>query len=191
MSTNPPYLPHKLNPRRLSPFDLFQPQPSAFGENITYIEYLTGVLNTINQCIAYIKYMDERYQGWDEEIKDLYNQLSELSNRLTDEVTALKAAIAAGDAKSLAMSKTYTDQQVIILNDKINQIVSKLNPVYDPTTGLVLPVQVVIMNVYEAGRCDAITAAEYDALELSATAYDSKGLTAKQYDQHAKTLLIN
>jgi hypothetical protein len=39
-------------------------------------------------------------------------------------------------------------------------------------------------------RANAISASEYDALELSATAYDAYDLTAREYDINAKSLLI-
>ena len=63
--------------------------------------------------------------------------------------------------------------------------------VFDPTTGLKSPLQVVIDNLYNLGRTDALTATEYDALELTATDYDAYELTAYSYDQNGKTLLTS
>ena len=40
------------------------------------------------------------------------------------------------------------------------------------------------------GRSNALSASEYDALELSATAYDGHELTARDYDVNGKTLLV-
>jgi hypothetical protein len=40
------------------------------------------------------------------------------------------------------------------------------------------------------GRSNALTATEYDALDLTATAYDAYQLTARDYDLNGKTLLV-
>lgn len=187
----PPYKPRKMNLRRLSPYDLFQPVVSDFGENITYIEYLVGLGKLINECIDYLDYIDKKYTGWQDQIDQIKSDLDALAVRLTQEVNKLNITIREGDSQTLLSAKVYTDGEAARLQDQINNITSKLNPVYDPTTGYVLPVQVVVMNVYEAGRYDAITAKEYDSLELTAAEYDSKELTSKQYDQHGKSILMN
>lgn len=186
----PPYKPRKMNLRCLSPYDLFQPVVSDFGENMTYIEYLVGLSKLINECIDYLDYIDKKYTGWQGQIDQIKSDLDALAVRLTQEVNKLNITIRDGDSQTLLSAKVYTDGEAARLQDQINNITSKLNPVYDPTTGRILPVQVVVMNVYEAGRCDALTAAEYDGLELTAATYDNKELTAKQYDQHGKSILM-
>ena len=61
---------------------------------------------------------------------------------------------------------------------------------YDPTTGVLSPLQTVLDNLYGSTREDALTATEYDALDLTATAYDAYDLTAFDYDKYGKTLLV-
>ena len=61
---------------------------------------------------------------------------------------------------------------------------------YDPTTGILSPLQVVIDNIYGTSREDALTATEYDALQLTATAYDAYAVSAFDYDMYGKTLLV-
>lgn len=86
--------------------------------------------------------------------------------------------------------KNYVDSQDSILDARIKDIeIGKIN-VYDPTTGLFSPIQTVIDNLYDMNRSNAISASEYDALELTATAYDTYDLTAREYDINAKSLLI-
>lgn len=57
----------------------------------------------------------------------------------------------------------------------------------DPFTGLYSRVQVVIYELANLHR-DALTAAEYDALELTAADYDALGLTAYVYDWYGIVL---
>ena len=86
--------------------------------------------------------------------------------------------------------KNYVDTQYSLLDARIKNIeIDKIN-LYYPTTGLYSPIQTVIDNIYDASRQNAITASEYDALELTATEYDAYELTARQYDTEAKTLLV-
>ena len=90
----------------------------------------------------------------------------------------------------IANLRTYVDTQDSLLDAHIKDIeVGKIN-IYDPTTGLYSPLQTVIDNLYDMSRQGALTATEYDALELTATAYDAYDLTARQYDTEAKTLLV-
>ena len=51
--------------------------------------------------------------------------------------------------------------------------------------------QTVIDNIYGTSREEALTATEYDALNLTATAYDAYELTAFNYDRYGKTLLAS
>ena len=61
--------------------------------------------------------------------------------------------------------------------------------IYDPTTGLESDIQTVIDNIYDQTRDEAITAGEFDALELTATEFDAKEITAFNFDRYSKTLL--
>lgn len=60
---------------------------------------------------------------------------------------------------------------------------------FSPFTGLYEPVTTVIGELAQFHLEDALTAAEYDALDLTASYYDAKVLTAYQYDSSGKILL--
>ena len=62
--------------------------------------------------------------------------------------------------------------------------------VYDPTTGLLSPLQTVLYNIYGASRENALTATEYDGLELTASVYDGREITAFDYDNNGKEILM-
>ena len=87
--------------------------------------------------------------------------------------------------------KNYVDSHDAYLQEQIEQIeVGKIN-IYDPTTGLYSPLQVVIDNLYDMGRSNALTSSEYDALELTATEFDAYQITAREYDINGKEILGN
>lgn len=85
------------------------------------------------------------------------------------------------------LSKDYTDYKLEALINSIPDLttVNVLNPV----KGYITSIQVAINDLYDIGRPDALTAAEYDALGLTAAEYDALGLTALEYDLYGKKLL--
>ena len=76
-------------------------------------------------------------------------------------------------------ANNYTDQQVITYTMMINPITG----VYEDVRNVVDD----IVSYFHTG--DALTASEYDALDLTASDYDSKQITAYDYDFNGKTLL--
>lgn len=83
-------------------------------------------------------------------------------------------------ATALTEAKTYTDQQVLNYNMMIN-----------PINGQYEDVRQVVNAIFDNFLSnDALTAVEYDALELTASAYDAYDLTAYDYDFNGKNLLV-
>ena len=85
--------------------------------------------------------------------------------------------------------KEYVDEADENLQYQIDHFDIGNIVIYDPTTGLESPIQLVIDNIYDQTRDDAISAGEFDLLELTASEFDSKEITAFNFDQHGKTLL--
>ena len=183
----------------LPPNSMFQPTSSDFRNNLTFSEYLLGVLKKVNEIIAqsneqaeYIAEFDTKYQELltefnelkqefnglkDDIVSDVVNKLNDFYQKIEDEITL-----------AINYLKAYSDANDAILNNKIDQITLGNIEVIDPTTGILTPLQDVINNIAGTGR-DALTASEYDALDLTATAYDGYYITAFDYDYHSKTLL--
>ena len=76
-------------------------------------------------------------------------------------------------------AKNYTDQQVLSYTMMVNPITG----VYEDVRNVVDD----IVTYFHTG--DALTASEYDTLDLTATYYDGKQITAYDYDFSGKTLL--
>lgn len=59
-----------------------------------------------------------------------------------------------------------------------------------PFTGQYVRLEVVINELASLHKDDALTASEYDTLDITATYYDNLDLTAYNYDWHGKTLVV-
>lgn len=83
-------------------------------------------------------------------------------------------------AHALVEAKAYTDDQVLNYTMMIN-----------PITGEYQDVRIVVDDIISFFHSDgALTAGEYDALDLTAAAYDAYELTAFDYDFNGKNLLV-
>lgn len=156
-----------INPRCLSPFTLFQPVPTLQSENMTYIEYLMGILTQINQLITLYNQVVDELNKLDElysRIDNLESSLELLANQTAQKLLELGNAIAAGDRNTLTQANRYTDEQI-----------AKLPNGDGSDSGI---------------RYGALTAEEYDSLELEAVDYDDLDLTAEEYDTRAKYILL-
>ena len=193
------------------PNTLFQGISTDYHDNLTYVEYLLGVLKKMNEVIvqvnsntSFIENYDGRINALEAEIArlrseieqfetDVNNRFSELQAQLIDlintRLTQIRAELLALIEVYRAESKAYTDTQIALVEQEIQQILIGQITIHDPTTGYDSDLQTVINNIYDSTREEAITATEYDALELTATTYDGYEITAFNYDQYGKTIL--
>lgn len=189
------------NPK-IPPIGFFEPISVDPKDMMTDVEYLLGILKKLNQMIAQVNSNTtfiEEYNGKIEEIENeivsLRGEMTDFENQINQEIasrfetleTQLKALIAGG----LIQAQAYTDATAVQLREEIRQIALGQITVYDPTSGLLNNLQDTLDNMYGATREEAITASEYDALDLTATAYDAYELTAFNYDRYGKTLLVS
>ena len=186
---------------KVPPYRFFEPISVKPEDMMTDTEFLLGVLKKLNEVIVDTNKNTEfinNYAGKIEEIEaemdDLKQQMIDFKQSTTDSIALqfaeLKAELQALIATGLNQANAYTDATAGRLEAEIDQIAIGQISVYDPTTGIYSPLQVVIDNLYGQGRTDALTATEYDALELNATAYDAYQLTAYEYDNNGKNLLV-
>ena len=186
---------------KIPPIGFFEPISVDPKDMMTDVEYLLGILKKLNAMIAQLnsntKFIEE-YSGKIEEIEaevaelrqemtDFEGQINlEISNRFAQIQVELQTMI----ATALVQANAYTDALGTRLEREIQEIALGQIMVYDPTTGVLSPLQTVIDNLYGSTREDALTATEYDALDLTATAYDAYDITAFDYDKYGKTLLV-
>lgn len=129
-------------------------------------EVITPIIESLNSKI------DSNYQTLYELIVDDYNKLSTIINN------------------NFELQKRYIDSNVANLQYQIDNFSIDNIKMYDPTTGLITPIEVVINNIYDNTRTNAITAIEFDNIvDLTCQIFDDHEMTAFQFDNSAKNIL--
>ena len=188
------------NPK-IPPIGFFEPISVDPKDMMTDVEYLLGILKKLNEVIAQVNKNTEFIDNYSGKIEEIEAEVAALRSEMTQfeedvnenmtlQFARIRVELQSMIATALVQAKAYTDSVAAILEEEIQQISIGQISVFDPTTGLYSPLQTVIDNLYTVSRNDALTASEYDALELTATEYDAYELTASQYDRESKTLLI-
>lgn len=117
----------------------------------------------------------------EEELRRI-NNLEAAAGSLDTRLTNLNLDL---DALAVLVSAGYHE-----LDNKIAAIeTSATFYMFSPFTGAYEPLEDVILELAQFHLADALTATEYDTLDMSASYYDGKQLTAIQYDSSGKTLL--
>lgn len=192
------------NPK-IPPIGFFQPITVNPKDWMTSTEYLLGILKKLNEVIAQTNQNTEfinNYSGKIEEIEqaliNMQKELADFENEVTTEIQSefveIRNEVNALISTTLVQANAYTDTVKAQLEEEIEAIVAGQIEVFDPTTGILSPIQTVVNNLYNIARSDALTATEYDTLDdgepLTATAYEAYALTAQQYDMSGKSLLV-
>lgn len=194
------------------PNSLFQGISTNYQDNLTYVEYLLGVLKKMNEVITQVNSNTSFIENYDGRINALENDITALRKEIEDFETKVETDFQNLETQLIdtintrlvqirnellglleiyrAESKAYTDTKIAQVEQEIEQILIGQITLRDPSTGLISPLQTVIDNLYDTTREEALTATEYDALELTATAYDGHDLTAFNYDYYGKTILM-
>ena len=191
-----------LLPRpKIPPYSFFEPISVEPKDWMTSTEFLMGILKKIDEVViqtnSNTKFIDE-YNGKIEQIEadmttlkqDMLDFKGEVNATILAEFLRIKSELEALVATALNQANAYTDALGERLSAEIEAITLGQIKVYDSSTGQLENLQVVIDNLFNLSRADAITASEYDALALTATSYDAYELTASQYDNNAKSLLV-
>lgn len=192
----------KFQPRpHVPPIGFFEPISVDPRDMMTDVEYLLGILKKLNEMIGQINKNSEFIDSYTGKIEEIEAKIISLENEMIDfkaevnttiatQFATIRLELQAMIATALNQANAYTDLVASGLEQEIQNIAIGQIMVYDPTTGTTENLQTVIDNLYNASREDALTATEYDALELTATAYDAYQLTAIEYDKEGKLLLV-
>lgn len=192
-------IPYQPRPH-VPPISFFHPISVDPKDMMTSVEYLLGILKKLNETIKQVNENTEfinNYSGKIEEIEaeiadlraDMISFKGEVTASITAQFAAIKTELEATVAAFMTQANAYTDAIAAQLREEIQAVSVGAITVYDPSTGLLSPLQTVIDNLYGTSREEALTASEYDALELTATDYDGKEITAFNYDRYGKTIL--
>lgn len=187
---------------KIPPIGFFDPISVDPKDMMTDVEYLLGILKKLNAMIeqlnantAFIEEYSGKIEEIESEITALKNEMTEFELEINEEITtrfnAIKLELQSAIANTLIQANAYTDAVASNLDNKINQIAIGQITVFDPTTGTTNDLQTALDNIYGTTREEALTATEYDALQLTATTYDGYEITAFNYDRYGKTILTN
>lgn len=183
------------------PNSLFQGISTNYQDNLTYAEFLLGVLKKLNETIVVVNSQQELIEGLPEQIQAMQAELAEfkeewnqyqidLNASITQQLADFESAIRGEISAQLAQIRAYVDVQDNALKNYIDNVALGQIYVYNPATGERENLQDVINSLFDVSRENAITASEYDALELTATYYDGQNISAYDYDTAGKTLLM-
>lgn len=199
----------------LSLYELMGQVVKKLNEVIDIVNPLgAGIEDTINQ------YLDKFKVEWEAELAEFQSQINNtinnnntaLNNRLdqfesdiNDQQIKFEGEVNQNveDFKATILRQVATLTALIQSTDEANRawtmaqiealkkdLTVDMPPVIDPTDGQLESVQTALNHMWDAMRDNALTATEYDGLELTATAYDAKELTAQAYDRYGKILLM-
>lgn len=186
---------------KIPPIGFFEPISVDPKDMMTDVEFLLGVLKKLNETIKQVNTNSEFIENYTGKIEEIEAEVANLRQEMTDfknevnnniamQFANIKIELQSMIATALAQANAYTDTVASRLEDEINAVSVGAISVFDPTTGMYSPIQTVIDNLYGASREGALTASEYDALDLTATAYDTYQITAREYDLNGKALLV-
>ena len=192
--------------------------PLAFDESLSYLEMLCGMLKKVNETIDEVNRLsnivdnidvnfdeinskidtinneittiNDNYNTLSNKVDENTNNITQLNDRITNEINELNSTLRELINTNYDTLKNYVDAQDFILNEKIDNIQIGAINVYDPTTGLLSPLQIVINNLYTISNKDGLTASEFDTLELTASGFDAYQITAYEFDSQGKAILV-
>ena len=152
-----------------------------------------------------IKKVDAKYEGYSDKIDKLEQDFESFTAEINQTINQFKTEVLADVNSQMEIQynrvltllneyqvvfKAYTDSQIQAVNERLDDIEVGAINIYNPATGLVEPISNVIDDLYNQLRYNAITASEYDGLELTATTYDGYMITANNFDLNGKSILI-
>ena len=129
----------------------------------------------------------------------LYNDMLQLKNEITEayknyvanQINLLKIYVDNQDSYYFEQAKLHSDNNLAIAKQYTDDKILNYTIMINPITGQYDDVRNVINDIVSNLLSnDALTATEYDTLELTASDYDNYELTAYDYDFNGKNLLV-
>lgn len=133
------------------------------------------------------------YETFSQEIRQEFNTLR---NEQIVQFEILKDSIDSRFAtlqNNIEITLNDFNERILYLNKKLDTTLENLPSlifITSPFTGETENIVDVINELASSQRIEALTALEYDNLELTAIAYDNYELTAYEYDWNGKNLLV-
>lgn len=157
------------------------------------VGYVQDIKKIVDEHSVFINQFEEEYQQLLTEFNQLKVDFEEFKISIQEEIdsrfASLKTELVTLINNEINSLDVKIQNQLNSINSRIDDIEAGAVNVYDPTTGLYSPIQTVIDNLYDLQRNNALTATEFDGLELTATEFDSYEITAINFDVMGKEIL--
>lgn len=159
--------------------------PTSYRESISYEEQIIWLCNFIEkEILPSIEISQETV----EELKSAFDSLQkEVEKTFSDFELDINQVKVYSDVQN-ELLKDLIENQIRLLNLRFDNIPDTLL-VWNPTNGTQDNLNDTLNDIYSQTRIGALTAQEYDDLELTASNYDGRELTATDYDTEGKELL--
>ena len=135
-------------------------------------------------------YVYNPVRGYQTDIQTAVNDLYDLGRSMG--LTAYEydsLGLTAAEYDNLELTAFEYDQFGREYLERLGIIKNPFHYMTSPFTGEYVRLEIVINELASLHRDDALTATEYDALDLDASYYDGLDLSAHDYDWHGKTLV--
>ena len=179
--------------------DTIIPQININSEAINELEVEFDALRVeVQEAIKEIPQLRADFEAlvirFDETLVELQAQYDAFKVEVEDEIDTM---IAEARTQIMTVVNAYfetlndkIDDEVARIDDKFNTWAIANTIVFNSLQGTPTTLQIYLDDLAGLNRTDAITASEYDALELTATEYDAEQISAHDYDYYAKNILM-
>lgn len=157
------------------------------------LEQLDAYTTAFNQLSEMYYRLEGDFEAFKYDVNtQLSNGIQDLNNRFNEQVAYMNSLYASFTVDNRNMI-TALQAEITSLDNLLQQVITNLEDsiiLFNPLTGEENTLQQIIYYLASLHMGDALTATEYDALDLTATAYDAYAITAYQYDSEGRTLLV-
>lgn len=178
--------------------DTLIPQINKNSEEINLIQdEFIALRQEVEEAIQEIPQLRADFEAlvvrFDQTLIDLQNQYDAfeeaVENEINQKIAGVRTELMAIIDGVNASLNAKIDVQVARLDEKIETWAIANTIVFNSLRGYPTTLQVYLDDLSGLNRNEAITAKEYDDLELGAKEYDDKEITAHDYDYFGKTIL--
>ena len=169
---------------------------------IDYKQLLNRVSSLENSVNNFITEINQKFEELQSELESyIYQQVQEALNELIIELGALEESIRQlridlqSEMTELRSGYMAADTALKFwLEARLEQFKNEIPDlttvnVWNPVRGAITSIQVCVNDLYDISRTGALTAYEYDSMELTAAEYDALDLSAYDYDNFARDIL--
>lgn len=157
---------------------------------------------SVNRQIAALQTrLDEELSNYKEEVNGNIDEFKQLINAQISTLNADFIEFKTTTSALVNSLRVYVDAQnqlqnanwqvtVDTINNRIDGLVLQYPPILNPTTGLYDSIEHVIADIYSAARNEAITASQFDSVQLTCTEFEDYDLTCSEFDTQGYSIFI-